>query len=140
MTLRVLLVDDHELIRESLRMILELEPDLDVVGEVTDGHGVLDAVGQTRPDVVCMDINMPYLNGIEATRQVLAVYPDVKVIGLSAHASLAIVGVLFNAGATGYLIKSDAGKELAQAIRRVSQGHSYYSRGLGLMSTADMAR
>lgn len=140
MTLRVLLVDDHELIRESLRMILELEADLEVVGEVADGRRVLEAVGQSRPDVVCMDINMPHLNGIEATRQVLAVYPDVKVIGLSAHASLAIVGVLFNAGATGYLIKPDAGKELAQAIRRVSQGQIYYSRGLGLMSTADMAR
>jgi DNA-binding NarL/FixJ family response regulator len=140
MKLRVLLVDDHSVIRDALRMILETESDIEVVGEVADGRGVNEAVGQTHPDVVCMDVNMPHLNGIEATQQLLAVYPQVKVIGLSVHASQAIVGVIFSAGVTGYVIKADAANELAQAIRQVSQGQTYFSQGLGLTSVGEMAR
>lgn len=140
MTLRVLLVDDNMLIREGLRLTLEMEPGIEVVGEVADGRGVLDAVGETHPDVVCMDINMRQMDGIKATQQVLAVYPHIKVIGLSVHASLAIVGLLFDAGATGYVIKSAAGNELSQAIRQVSQGQSYFSQGLGLTGIADLER
>lgn len=140
MTLRVLLVDDNMLIREGLRMTLEMEPDIEVVGEVADGRGVLDAVGETCPDVVCMDVNMLHVDGIKATQQVLAVHPQIKVIGLSVHASLAIVGLLFDAGASGYVIKSAASNELAQAIRRVNQGQSYLSLGLGLTGIADLER
>lgn len=140
MKLRVLLVDDNTSIRDALRMILEMESDIEVIGEVDDSRGVVEAVAQTRPDVVCMDVNMPYLNGIEATRAVLAVHPRIRVIGLSVHASIAIVGVIINAGATGYVIKSDAGNELPQAIRLVSQGQNYFSRELGLASVADLGR
>ncbi len=140
MKLRVLLVDDHLLFLASLRMILEMDPGIEVVGEVTNGRGVLEAIGQSNPDVVCMDINMPDLNGIEATQQLLAVHPHVKVIGLSVHASLASVVVMFNAGASGYVIKSDAGKELLQAIYLVSQGQSYLSLRLGLNDIAELSR
>ena len=140
MTLRVLLVDDNRLIREGLRMTLEMEPDIEVVGEVADGREVLDAVGKTCPDVVCMDVNMLQMDGIKATQQVLGVHPEIKVIGLSVHASLAIVGLLFDAGATGYVIKSAAGAELSQAIRQVSQGQTYLSQGLGLTGIADLER
>jgi DNA-binding NarL/FixJ family response regulator len=140
MTLRVLLVDDNMLIREGLRMTLEMEPDIEVVGEVADGREVLDAVGKTCPDVVCMDVNMLQMDGIKATQQVLGVHPEIKVIGLSVHASLAIVGLLFDAGATGYVIKSAAGAELSQAIRQVSEGQTYLSQGLGLTGIADLER
>ena len=140
MKLRVLLVDDHTSIREALRLILEMESDIEVIGEVNDSREVVEAVEQTRPDVVCMDVNMPYLNGIEATRAVLAVHPQIRVIGLSVHANIAIVGVIINAGAKGYIIKSDAGNELPQAIRLVSQGQNYFSRELGLTSVADLGR
>ena len=140
MKVRVLLVDDHPLFLESLRMMLETDPGIEVVGEVSDGGGVVEAIRLFSPAVVCMDINMPNCNGIEATQQLLAVHPHVKVISLSAHASLASVVVMFNAGATGYVIKSDAGKELLAAIRAVSQDQSYLSQRLGLNNIAELRR
>ena len=140
MKFRILLVDDHAMSRDALRLMLEMESDIEVVGEVSNGRDVLEAVKRTRPDVVCMDVNMPQLNGIEATRQVLAEHASVKVIGLSVHASVAIVGLLCKVGATGYVIKSDAGSELPQAIRCVMQGQHYFSRELGVSSIAELER
>ena len=140
MKLRILLVDDHTMSRDALRLMLEMEPDIEVVGEVSNGLDVLEAVQRTRPDVVCMDVNMPQLNGIDATRQVLAAHPEVKVIGLSVHASIAIVGLLCRVGANGYVIKSDAGGELPQAIRCVMQGQHYFSRALGVTNFAELER
>lgn len=138
MKLRVLLVDDHALILEGLCMMLALETDMEVVGKVTDACKVLEAVARTQPDVVCMDINIPNLNGIEATQQVLAAHPKLKVVGLSAHGSPAIIGLLFKAGATGYIIKSNASKDLPPAIRLVSQGLTYLSPALGPYDIAEL--
>lgn len=140
MKLRVLLVDDNLLILESLRKILEAAPDIEVVGVVANGAKVLEAVGKARPDVVCMDINMPGLSGIEATRQLLAVHPKMKVIGLSVHTSMASVVVMLNAGAMGFVTKSDTGSELLQAIRMVSQSQTYLSVGLRLHGAAELGR
>lgn len=132
MTLRVLLADDHLLFRTALRMSLEGSPGIEVVAEAVNGRTAIDAVGQCRADVVCMDINMPGLDGIEATRAILAVHPDVKVIGLSAHVDPVRVADMFRAGALGYVHKSNAGTELPQAILRVSQGLGYISPELGV--------
>ena len=118
MSLKILLADDHRIFRKALRMLLEDVPGIDIVAEVADGRDILAAVSQTRPDMVCMDINMPGLTGIEATRQLLASYPDVKVIGLSAHDDALQSAEMFAAGALEYVVKSNAGVDLLAAIRR----------------------
>lgn len=120
MKLLVLLAEDHPLMRAALRMVLEAAPDIEVVAEVANGGDILDAVGRLGPDVVCMDINMPGLNGIEATRQLLARHAKVKVIGLSVHADAAVVAEMLGAGAAAYVVKSNAASELLPAIRGVS--------------------
>lgn len=137
MKLRVLLADDSAMIREILRMILEMAPDIDVVGEVGNGRDVLIEVDKTCPDVVCMDINMPGINGIEATQQLLAVHPNVKVIGLSVHTDHAQVADIIAAGARGYVVKEDVGSEMLDAIRAVCRCQTYFSRSLGDMGFAE---
>lgn len=127
MKLRVLLADDHAMVRKALRMLLETAPDIEVVAEAADGRAVLDVASVFSPDVVCMDINMPGLNGIEATRQLVTAYAKVKVIGLSVHTDVAMVADMIDAGASGYLVKSNAAKELLQAIRQVSREQTYFS-------------
>lgn len=139
MKFRVLLADDHAMFRQALRMALEMASDVDVVAEAANGADVLRLVGERRPDVVCMDVNMPGLNGVEATRQLLALYPEVKVVGLSCHVELDRVAEMFNAGALGYVVKMSAGADLLPAIRRVSQNQTYLSAELGIQDVADLA-
>ena len=124
--LRVLIADDHKIFRESLRCMLDLEPDLTVVGVVGDGMELLDRASQTRPDVVCMDIMMPGINGIEATRRLVARQPEVKVIGLSAYPDRHYVLEMLNAGARGYVTKSEAPDQLQNAIHSVCQNQLYF--------------
>lgn len=140
MKLRVLLADDHTMVRKGLRLFLETAPDIEVVAEAEDGCGALEKVAETRPDVVCMDINMPGLNGIEATRQLIAAYPEVKVIGLSEHGYLVMVAQMIGAGALGYVFKSNAHVELLPAIRLASQNQTYLSPALGIQDPAELER
>ena len=123
--LKILLADDHQLFREALRSMLEKEPDIEVVGEVGDGRDVLRVAGQTLPDVVCMDVGMPGVNGIEATRRLVAGHPRVKVIGVSAFYDRRFVLDMLNAGATGYVTKGEAGDELLRAIHAVRRNQTY---------------
>lgn len=139
MKFRVLLADDHAMFRQALRMTLEMASDVEVVAEATNGAGVLRLVGESRPDVVCMDVNMPGLNGVEATRQLLALYPEVKVVGLSCHIDPCLVAEMINAGALGYVVKMSAGADLLPAIHRVSQNQTYLSAELGIQDLADLA-
>ena len=140
MKVRVMLADDHVGFREALRMYLELAPDIEVVAEASDGRNVLQSVDQARPDVVCMDLNMPGLDGIDTTRQLLIIQPHAKVIGLSASVDLVRVAEMFNAGALGYVLKGSAGEELLAAIRSVSHNQRYLSPELGLKDVAELAR
>jgi DNA-binding NarL/FixJ family response regulator len=139
MTLRVLLADDHALFREALHMVLDLTPDIEVVAEVENGLQVLERVAQSQPDVVCMDLNMPGLDGVEATRQLLSAFPTIKVIGLSAHVDLHRVASICHAGAVGYVVKASAGSELPSAIRQVAQNQTYFSAELRVSSPAELA-
>lgn len=139
MKFRVLLADDHAMFRQALRMALETASDVEVVGEAANGADVLRLFGESRPDVVCMDISMPGLNGVEATRQLLALYPEVKVIGLSCYTEPYRVAEMFDAGALGYVVKMSAGADLLPAIRRVSQNQPYLSAELGIQDIADLA-
>ena len=123
--LRVLLADDHQLVRDALRLMLDSEPDIQVVGQASSGTEVLRLARQITADIVCMDIAMPGLNGIETTEQLMAVCPNVKVIGLSAYADQRFILDMLQAGAVGYVTKADAGDELLRAIRVVHQGQTY---------------
>jgi DNA-binding NarL/FixJ family response regulator len=129
--IRVLLADDHRLFRDGLRTLLEQQPGLDVVGVVADGQAVLAQVGSCRPDVVLMDLSMPGLNGLEATRHLRDDHPGVAVIMLSMHADHRFVVEALRAGALGYVPKDCDIAELREAIRTVSRRQIYLSRSLG---------
>ncbi len=123
---RVLLVDDHQMFLEALRSLLEKVPDLEVVGVVRNGLEVVPMAQQTAPDIVCMDIGMPGMNGVEATRQLVAAFPRIKVIALSTHVDHIYVTDMMKAGASGYVSKSEGGKELLHAIDAVTLNRTYW--------------
>jgi DNA-binding NarL/FixJ family response regulator len=123
----VLLADDHRLVREGLRMLLELEKDLQIVGEAEDGRQAVALVKKLRPAVVLMDIAMPLLNGLEATRQIRKDFPDTKVLILSSHSHAAFVKQVTDLGAAGFLLKHTSSAVLATAIREIHKGSTFYS-------------
>jgi DNA-binding NarL/FixJ family response regulator len=123
----VLLADDHTIVREGFRHMLELEADFQVVGEAADGRKAVALAVKLRPDVVLMDIAMPRLNGLEATRQVLKALPSVKVIILTSHNDDVRVETATNSGAAGFLFKQSSTLDVCQAIREVQQGKTSFS-------------
>jgi DNA-binding NarL/FixJ family response regulator len=123
----ILLVDDHMVVREGLRALLATEPDLEVVGEAETGRQAVDMARQLRPNLVLMDIVMPSLNGLEATRQITKHAPSCKVLILSSYSDDEYVQRLTEVGATGYLIKHTAADELVNAIREIEKGNTVYS-------------
>ena len=118
--IRVVLVDDHEKVRERLRSLLAQEPDMEVVAEAGNGRTAVETVINLKPDVVVMDVAMPELNGIEATRRIRIEAPEVKVIALSAHAENQLMMGMIQAGASAYLLKKSAVDELVNTIREVA--------------------
>lgn len=130
MRIRVLLADDHKIVRDGLRALIEQQADIAVVAEAEDGRTAVGLVQDLSPDVVVMDIGMPDLNGIEATRQIIAKTSDVKVIALSMHSDRRFVAGMLGAGASGYLLKDSAFEELADAIRLVFADQTYLSPGI----------
>ncbi len=127
MSIKILLADDHQIMREGLLVLLEREPDLKVVGEAADGRAAVRLAKDLEPHLVVMDVTMPDLNGIDATRQILAENRQIKVIALSMHADRRFVKGMLQAGACAYLLKHSASKELIQAIRLVMAGRVYLS-------------
>jgi len=127
MKTRVLLVDDHKVMLEGLRALLEGQPDLEVVGTATDGATAIELVGKLAPDVVVMDIGMPTLNGIETTRRIRAAHERVRVIALSTHADKRYVHHMLDAGAAGYVLKIGAYDELVRAVRAAALRKTYLS-------------
>ena len=123
----ILLAEDHLIVREGLRALLKLERDLRVVGEAGNGREAVKLARTLCPDVIVMDIAMPLLNGLEATRQILQAQPTARVIILSAHSDDAYLESVLALGAAGYLIKQSAAHILPQAIRQVHQGQQYFS-------------
>lgn len=122
MTIKLLLADDHTMVRKGLQVFLATQTDLELVGEAANGQETLDKVSELLPDVVLMDLNMPVLDGIEATKRLKLSYPDVKVIVLTSFADQHHVLPAIRAGAKGYLLKDIEPEELVRAIRRVYQG------------------
>jgi DNA-binding NarL/FixJ family response regulator len=123
----VLLVEDHLIVREGFRKMLELEADLEVIGEAKDGRQAVKLAKKLRPAVVLMDIAMPLLNGIEATRQILKILPATKVLMLSAHSDDAYVKKAIDSGAVGFLLKQTSSHDVCKAIREVQKGKMFLS-------------
>jgi DNA-binding NarL/FixJ family response regulator len=123
----VLLAEDHTVVREGLRTLLEAEGDIQVIGEAETGRQAVDRVKRLRPAVVVMDIAMPLLNGLEATRQILKALPGTRVLILSAHSDDAYVEQVIALGAAGYLLKQTSAHALSTAVREVHEGRSFFS-------------
>ncbi|MDR7453780.1 MAG: response regulator transcription factor [Armatimonadota bacterium] len=120
-----MLAEDHAIVREGIRRLLAAEPDIVVVGEAADGHAAVDLTETLRPDVVCMDISMPGLSGLEATRQIKARLPEVGIVVLTMHEDEAYFYELVKAGASGYVLKRASARDLVDAVRAVAGGHTF---------------
>jgi DNA-binding NarL/FixJ family response regulator len=127
MDTRILIVDDHGIMRQGLKLLLERQPGMVVVGETSDGRSAVTLAADLRPDVVLMDISMPGLNGIDATRQIRQSVPAAKVIALTAHCDRAAVREILRAGAAGYVVKDSVFDEVEDALRSVMAGRVYLS-------------
>ncbi len=137
MTIKILLVDDHEIMREGMCALLRKRPDVEVLGQAADGRVAIDMVRQLKPDVVIMDIGMPNLNGIEATRQMLSENPHLKVMALSTHSDGSIVAKMIKAGATGYMLKESAFAELMDGLNAMMAGKTYLCSKIAKVVFAD---
>ncbi len=130
MDIRLLLADDHAMMREGLKGIIEREPGMTVVGEADDGTMTMAIARKLGPHVVVMDVAMPDMNGIEATRRIVKDNPNIKVVALSGHVNQHFVREMFAAGASAYILKQNAGEELIRAIRDVMHGKKYLCSGV----------
>ncbi len=126
-SITVLLAEDHMIVREGLRKLLEAESDIEVVGEASTGRQTVALAQKLHPDVVVMDIAMPVLNGLEATRHIRQLVPDTKILILSAHSDDAYLESVTDLGASGYLIKQTSAHYLAEAIREIHKGKTFFS-------------
>lgn len=125
MAIRIILIDDHKILRDALKTVLDREHDIVLAGEASDGAEALKLVRENRPDVVVMDVGMPNMGGIETTRALLAEHPGLRVLALSTYSDRRIVLQMLDAGACGYVVKSAGRDELLRAIRAVAQGRTY---------------
>jgi DNA-binding NarL/FixJ family response regulator len=126
----VLLVEDHTIVRQGLRLLIEADGDIQIVGEATTGREAIQMAGKLRPEVIVMDIAMPLLNGLQATRQILKVSPAMKVLILSAHSDPEYIEQVVKVGALGYLVKQSSGAVLATAIRELQKGKTFFNTAI----------
>ena len=140
MCIRVVLADDHKIVREGLCSLLQGDPRVEIVGVAEDGRSAVQLVREQKPDVVVMDVAMPDLNGIEAARRIKAEMPDVRILALSMHDDKRYISSMLQAGASGYLLKDCAFKELVMAIRTVARRQVYLSPGIAALVTEDYVR
>ena len=125
MGIRVVAIDDHSVFREGLRLVLDQQEEIELVGEANNGRDGIDVVLREKPDIVIMDVNMPGLNGIEASRQMLSETSDVKILVLSAYSNRRFVTEMFRIGVSGYILNESASEEVVRAILTVAKGGSY---------------
>lgn len=138
--IRILLADDHTIVRDGLRALLEKQPDMTVSGEAADGREAVSIAEQNAPDIVVMDIAMPNMNGIEATRRILATHPSTGIVILSMHQDESYVLRSLKAGARGYLLKDSVRSDVVDAIRSVAQGRSFLTRKVSRLLQEDYIR
>jgi DNA-binding NarL/FixJ family response regulator len=140
MSVRIVIADDHKLMREGLSSLLSQQADIQVVGQAINGREAVQLAERENPDVVVMDVSMPDLNGIDATRQILSRSPRTRVIALSMHSDRQFVAEMFRAGARGYLLKDSAFEELASAITRVAKDETYIAPRISGFRLEDYTR
>ena len=128
--IRILLADDHAVVRQGFKMILAAQPDMEIVGEAGNGREAVELAEKLRPEVVVMDVSMPELNGIEATRRLAASTPHTRVVALSMHKDSVYVREILRAGARGYLLKDSISSDLLAAVRAIARGEGYLSPGV----------
>ncbi|MGH9220357.1 MAG: response regulator [Vicinamibacterales bacterium] len=138
--IRLLIGDDHTLMRQGLRKILEERPEWEVVAEVGDGRDAVRRCLELKPDVAVLDVAMPLLNGIDATKQIVRKVPETRVLVLSMHSDEAYVTRALQAGATGYMLKDSAGKDLLKGIASVASGQAYFSPAIARLMLDDYVR
>jgi DNA-binding NarL/FixJ family response regulator len=126
-TFRILIADDHEVVRRGIRALLESHPGWEVSGEAVDGREAVERARHLKPDLVLLDIGMPNLNGIEAARQILANSPEIDILILTVHDSQEVVREVLGVGARGYLLKSDAGRDLVTAVEAVQRRQTFFT-------------
>lgn len=131
--LRILIADDHEVARRGIRAVLENHADWEVCGEARDGREAVDLAASLKPDLVLLDIGMPNLNGLEASRQILAVLPDVPILILTMHDTDNVVREVLRAGARGFLLKSDAGRDLVSAVEALQSQRTFFTTKVSQM-------
>lgn len=139
-TIRILLADDHDVVRAGIRGVLEREKGLEIVGEADNGRAAIEMARRLIPNLVLMDIAMPDLNGLEATRQIVAFDARIKVVILSMHSSRQFVSEVFKAGASGYILKNTASREVPLAVAAVTEGKVYLSPGIAGVVVEDYVR
>jgi two-component system, NarL family, response regulator NreC len=139
-SVRILLADDHTVVRQGLRKVLEERPEWKVVAEAGDGREAVRQAEQLKPDIAILDVAMPLLNGVEATRQIVKHVPGVRVLVLSMHADEAYVTQILQAGASGYLLKDSADVDLIQAVSAISQGKSFFSPAIARLMLDDYVK
>jgi len=138
MSIRIVLADDHALVRHGIGQALQQEQGMEIVGQASDGRSTITMARELVPDVVVMDISMPDLNGIDAAREIRKETPDVKVVALSMHTTLKHITEMFRAGAAGYLLKGCDFAELVRAIRTVADGKTYISPSISTAFVTDL--
>ena len=137
---RVLVADDHEVVRQGVRALLEAEPGVQVCGEAADGREALEKARQLKPDIVILDIGMPELNGLEATRQILSELPRTEVLILTLHESEQLVREVLAAGARGYVLKSDAGRDILVAVNALRRHKPFFTSRVSEIVLRDVRR
>jgi DNA-binding NarL/FixJ family response regulator len=138
--LRVLLADDHAILREGLKALINVHPDMEVVGEAEDGKAAFDRTKELRPDVVVMDVSMPNVNGVQATRDVHRQWPNVRILALTVHEERSYLRELMEAGASGYVLKRSAAEDLVHALKVVARGDVYLDPSVTAVVLGKVAR
>jgi len=138
--IRILLADDHSLVRQGFRMILEAQPDMEIVGQAGNGREAVEISAKLHPDIVIMDVAMPDLNGIEATRRIMESAPRTRILALSMHKDSVYVREVLRAGARGYLLKDSGDADLVAAVRAIAKGEGYLSPSVSDAVLSDYRR
>ena len=136
--IRVLLADDHEMVRQGLKLLIDRQPDMQVVGEAGDGRAALDAVTSLQPEVAVVDVSMPEMHGLAATRGIRELAPSTAIVALTRYTDEAYVNEFFNAGALGYVLKQSSSRELVDAVRAAAAGRRYLDSSLSSRVASSM--